>query len=75
MTVYGRLLVVPVRLLVVCSRYCWQFVVVCWWVVVVCGRLLVVFDRLYSFVVVCGHNYVFGSGIPITYSSVTIKIY
>ena len=39
----------------------------------VCGCLLVVCDHLNSFVVVCGHNYAFGSGIPITYSSVTTK--
>ena len=47
-----------------------------WQFVVICGRLLVAYDRFCSFVVVaCFSDYVFVSGIPISYSSVTTKFF
>ena len=56
--------------LVVCGR----LLVFCGRLLVVCSCLLVVCDRLCSFVVVaCFSNYVFVSGIFISYSSVTKK--
>ena len=52
----------------VCGRL-WSFVVVYWWFVIV-------FARLWWFVLVaCFSNYVFVSGIPISYSSVTTKFF
>ena len=54
--VCGRLLVVSVCLLLICSRillvcgHLWSFVVVCWWFVNICWWFVVVCGGLYSFV-------------------------